>query len=384
MSTGLQKMMHAIGDAQNILLFLENSSYDELIEIDTENRVFRNLCDVSKKYPMPLDSGSYDEMYINMTEILAHSEDKEQIKEKFRVEQLPLLFRESDIENFWSGEFRFRLVSGNWRWVELVLITGEDFGLGSGIYRMYIFDIHNRKARELGLSNEPLLIEESRNEITGLPGKRTFTKAVTKLLKNSLVEWCLVSLDIENFKLFNEWYGHNRGDLLMSQIGVRLRMNCEELGGTAGYFGQDDFCLLMPYDLEKIEKLYSDIAALITEHGNVMGIMPAFGVCKIDKNIKLRDSLDRAFLATRFAKESFHSRIRVFDKAMVTKNDEEYHILSDFFRALKENDITFFCSRNAAPQQVRLSVRKRLPAGKNATALLSPLLCLFRFWKSTD
>lgn len=342
MATGLQKLIEEVGDPTKILEFLDCSAYDELIEIDTNSRTFHCLTDVSKKYPLPLANGSYEELYINMVELLVHPEDKERAKEALKLENLPLLFRNSFVKGFWCGELRFRLLSGNWHWVEPVMVTGKPFGLSDGVYRMYLYDIHSRKARELGLSDEPLFIDEPRNDITGLPGKRMFTKAVTALLKNSLIRWCIVSLDIENFKLFNEWYGHNRGDLLMSQIGVRLRMCCEELGGTAGYFGQDDFCVLMPYDMEKIEKLYSDIAAMVSEHGTAIGITPAFGVCIVDEDVKLRDMIDRAFLATRFAKESYHSRIRIFDKAMVTKTDEEYHILSDFFRAKKENEITFY------------------------------------------
>ena len=165
------------------------------------------------------------------------------------------------------------------------------------------------RARELGLGDEPVLAE-TRNELTGLPNRRQFTKGANKLLKNQLERWCVIAVDIENFKLFNEWYGHNRGDLLMTQIGMRLRIVCEDMGGVAGYFGQDDFCLMIPYIPERIDKLYSDIAALVSEHGSSMSFMPAFGVSIAEEDVKLRDLLDRAFLAVRSAKESYQDRRR--------------------------------------------------------------------------
>ena len=182
-----------------------------------------------------------------------------------------------------------------------------------------------------------------RNEMTGLLKKRSFISEAERLLQTQDDKnWCLVSIDIENFKLFNEWYGHNEGDLLMVQIGAALLQAGERTGGTAGYFGQDDFCLLAPFDMELIGTLYDDIASLVSSRGGNVGFLPAFGVCKVEKGYPTLDLLDRSFLAAQVAKSGYRNRVRIFEKSMYLRTDEEYHVITKFFQALSQHEVVFY------------------------------------------
>ena len=370
MSTSLFKLLQLVENTDEIRSFLNSSSFDVLVEFDLNSRTFQKIYDVSKKYPMPLSEGTFEDMYVTLTEILVHPEDK--LRFCVMMNELDKRLASSEVQGMICEEFRFRLLSGSYIWLELVIISGERFRLSDNVYRIYFYDVHVRKTRELGLSDEPVLPAESRNELTGLPNKRQFTKGANKLLKNQLERWCVIAVDIENFKLFNEWYGHNRGDLLMTQIGMRLRIVCEETGGVAGYFGQDDFCLMIPYFPERIDKLYSDIAALVSEHGSAMSFMPAFGVAIAEEDVKLRDLLDRAFIAVRSAKESYHSRIRIYDKAMYTKTDKEYHILSDFFKAIKQNEFIFYLQPQCRSSNGKIVGAEALARWKKRDGTLVP------------
>ena len=237
----------------------------------------------------------------------------------------------------------FCLINGSWQWVELVLVTGSTYGLGKGIMRMYVFDCHNRKSRDLGIKNTVMYSGLERNEMTGLLKKRSFISEAERLLQTQDDKnWCLVSIDIENFKLFNEWYGHNEGDLLMVQIGAALLQAGERTGGTAGYFGQDDFCLLAPFDMELIGTLYDDIASLVSSRGGNVGFLPAFGVCKVEKGYPTLDLLDRSFLAAQVAKSGYRNRVRIFEKSMYLRTDEEYHVITKFFQALSQHEVVFY------------------------------------------
>ena len=182
-----------------------------------------------------------------------------------------------------------------------------------------------------------------RNEMTGLLKKRSFISEAERLLQTQDDKnWCLVSIDIENFKLFNEWYGHNEGDLLMVQIGAALLQAGERTGGTAGYFGQDDFCLLAPFDMELIGTLYDDIASLVSSRGGNVGFLPAFGVCKVEKGYPTLDLLDRSFLAAQVAKSGYRNRVRIFEKSMYLRTDEEHHVITKFFQALSQHEVVFY------------------------------------------
>lgn len=342
MNTGLFELLKKVSQPEAIVQFLERSSYDELIEIDLKKQIFKRLYHISKKYTMPMSQGSFREMFIGMSEELIHPDERDRFIGLMNPDTIAYRLSESEIPGLYCGEYRFRLVGGNWRWVEMILLMGEAYGLEKGILRMYILDCHSRKARELGLSDNAVYADHDRNEMTGLLRKRAFMKDVGNRLKNDETEWCLLCLDIDNFKLFNEWYGHSEGDLLMVQIGATLFEAGERTGGTAGYFGQDDFCLLIPFDMEFIGHIYEDIASLIGSRGGNASFLPAFGVCVVEKDLELADMLDRALLAAQVAKEGYHSRIRVFEKGMYSRTSEEYRVLAEFLQALRQREIVFY------------------------------------------
>lgn len=342
MSTELFKLFMAAGNAEAVSAYLRGSSFDELIELDRNRRIFKSIVHTPKKYSLPLSEITYSELLGSVSEILLHPEDRKAFVDFLSPDTLARRLGESEFPGLICGQFRFSLLTNGWCWTELAVTAGKQFGLSEGLCRIYIFDINNQKARELGQRPVHSATADSHNEITGLLRRRAFTRMAERILRESTEKLCVISVDIENFKLFNEWYGHDKGDLLMVQIGAKLRDACKASGGIAGYFGQDDFCLLMPYDPTQIKRLYDVISELILSYGSATGFMPAFGVCITDDSIMIRDALDKAFIAVRYAKESYHSRIKLFDEGMYSRTQEEYHVLSDFFQAMKKNEVVFF------------------------------------------
>lgn len=342
MNTGLFELMQSIKEPEIIVRYLNKSPYDELIEIDLNTYRFKSIHHVSQKYATPLTEGTYKEMFIGMSEILVHPNDRERFMEMMHPETLPFKMNSSAVKGMYCDEFRFKLVNGNWRWVEVTLLSGKEYAIPAGICRMYITDCHARKVRETGDADKYNDIVNNRSELTGLLRKQSFITEAESLLSTTEINWCVVSIDIENFKLFNEWYGHDEGDLLMVQIGAVLLEACDRLGGTAGYFGQDDFCLMIPHDMLQIEHLYEEVASLVTSRGGGIGFMPALGFTDVDRKKPFLDMLDRAFLAAKVAKESYHNRIRAFDKKMYQRADLEYRVLTDILKALKCNEIVFY------------------------------------------
>jgi diguanylate cyclase (GGDEF)-like protein len=178
-----------------------------------------------------------------------------------------------------------------------------------------------------------------RNEMTGLYPETAFFIHGKELLREHTDGWCVLAMDLEHFKLFNEWYGREAGDQLLAQIGERLVKKEEDTGALGCYMGQDDFCLLMPYEEEGVKKLYADIHEMIMEHGTSVGFMPAIGVCMTDGDNTLEELYDRAALASKHAKENYHTRIRIFEPSMYQKTERDYQILSDFQQALQNQEL---------------------------------------------
>ena len=343
MNTGLFELMKAVHQPELIIRYLDGASFDDLVEINLSAHTIRSIYHESNKYAIPLPQMNSQASLARIFEKTLHPDERERFAALMNYDTVAKTLEKSDVPGVWCDEFRFCLIDGSWRWVELVLVTGAAYGIGKNILRMYVFDCHNRKSRELGLKNTAVYSGLERNEMTGLLKKRSFIKDVeSRLSAINAEDWCLVSIDVENFKLFNEWYGHNEGDLLMVQISAALLAAGERTGGTAGYFGQDDFCLMTPFDMAFIGELYDEIASLVSLRGGNVGFLPAFGICRMEKNSTVLDMLDRAFLAVQVAKTGYRNRVRVFDKSMYLRTDEEYHVLTDFFKALKQHEVVFY------------------------------------------
>ena len=79
--------------------------------------------------------------------------------------------------------------------------------------------------------------------LTGLYRRGRFLAAARQLLKGiGKARFCLMAVDIEHFKLFNDWYGQEAGDRFLIDIGRCLKEAVRRAKGVAGYMGNDDLC----------------------------------------------------------------------------------------------------------------------------------------------
>ncbi|MBR3570581.1 MAG: EAL domain-containing protein [Oscillibacter sp.] len=326
-----------------IIEFLDNSSFDELAELDFIHDRHRNIYHVEGKYFVPLIDCSFHEIRRFATENMTHPDDKAAYAALMEPETLERRLAEaSPIPGILREKVRFKLLEGGWRWTEQILVGGEQFGLARGVVRMYIFDIQNQKDRREG-RGATYPKSGVRDELTGLRWDKEFF-AQTCDLVDIHPDWCLIAIDIENFRLFNDWYGREEGDELLAKIGGLLRRAEQDSGGLAGYLGQDDFCLFAPYDKARVRRLYEEIKALTAKPGGAscVGFLPALGVAPAEEGVKILDLFDRASLAVRKIKGDFHTRIRLYQPSMQEKTEEEYRILSDFQAGLQSGEV-YFC-----------------------------------------
>ena len=85
--------------------------------------------------------------------------------------------------------------------------------------------------------------------LSGLYIRKKFLNEVRTFLDQKHPQgWCIVAIDIENFKLFNDWYGQDSGDYLLLEIAAYLRNLHQEDHYITGHFSADDFFICMPDD----------------------------------------------------------------------------------------------------------------------------------------
>jgi diguanylate cyclase (GGDEF)-like protein/PAS domain S-box-containing protein len=104
-------------------------------------------------------------------------------------------------------------------------------------------DISERKAYE-----EELRIFSITDSLTGLYNRRHFYSLAQKELERAVrkkVTFCVLLIDIDHFKKYNDAYGHQGGDLILKEIADLMR-NTFRLMDSCFRFGGEEFLVLLP------------------------------------------------------------------------------------------------------------------------------------------
>jgi len=107
----------------------------------------------------------------------------------------------------------------------------------------------NDQVIELELLNIKLEELSNRDSLTGIHNRRFFDKQVTDewtiaLQQNSIL--AIAILDIDDFKNFNDKYGHLEGDDVLKKVVSCIQENSKRPGDVCARFGGEEFVLLLP------------------------------------------------------------------------------------------------------------------------------------------
>ncbi len=93
------------------------------------------------------------------------------------------------------------------------------------------------------------LYRQSRTDpLTGLQNRRALFDCFEALLarsRRSQEPLCLVMIDLDEFKHYNDAYGHLAGDAILRKVGAALRAQTRS-GDVAARFGGEELCLILP------------------------------------------------------------------------------------------------------------------------------------------
>ena len=115
---------------------------------------------------------------------------------------------------------------------QLAQTVAEQLGLAMG----------NLKLREM-LRNQSI-----RDPLTGLFNRRYMEETLERELRRAergQRPLCVAMLDLDHFKEFNDTFGHEAGDMMLSELGRLLRTTVRS-GDVACRYGGEEFFLIMP------------------------------------------------------------------------------------------------------------------------------------------
>ncbi len=346
MKSGLLDLFSAISGKIPLVEWLDSSAFSELLELDIPANHYWISFHVEDKFAHAPTEGSCTDLYHLVLDELVHPDDRDAYRDFMNPTTMLDRLKEpgiTGVKGVLVNQMRFKTSDGNWRWVEMCLVDGGQYGLKPGVVRFYSFDIQVQKDRFESNSDDTFAPLPNRESKTKLYWGMPFFDRATALFKEvSTVNWCIIAIDLEHFNLFNEWYGRDTGDRLLTIIGKELADAEAASGGLAGYLGQDDFCLLAPYNADKIAHLYERISGHVAELATAIGFRPTFGVSVDDGRTSLLELFDQAQRAIEFARNDARTDIILYDPAMRERDAKEYRTLIDFQRGLQEKEFIVY------------------------------------------
>mgnify|MGYP004478819443 FL=1 len=187
-------------------------------------------------------------------------------------------------------------------------------------------------------------IAERIDMLTGLYRPSEFMRRANAFLATvNEGAWCIATVDMGHMRLFNEWHGQAEGDRVLADVGTVLK-DIENAGlGVAGYWGQDDFCILAPFEHDTVHRIYARVREAVAKHDDGVGFWPSMGIYPIDSHEEITiDAQAKAMFTNRRAKNDFKERIAVFRPEEYEHEVAFHHTLTEFQYALSNGRITYY------------------------------------------
>ncbi len=175
------------------------------------------------------------------------------------------------------------------------------------------------RTAELSQANEKLALAARVDHLTGLLNRRGFTEEAEGEIKRmfrSGKAFSVVLADVDNFKQFNDRYGHSCGDHVLKRVGALLRERIRDVDRVARW-GGEEFILLLPETETEgaavlAEKLREAVAASLFEFdGERLGITMTFGIAAHRKGEPLDACIARADTALYHGKERGRNKVMI-------------------------------------------------------------------------
>ena len=145
----------------------------------------------------------------------------------------------------WYGETKNVAKDGHYYWIKTSIYPNfNKEGIIVGYYAI-MEDITARKMLEKLSITDPLTKLYNRRYFNS-----TFDKELQQAKRNKKI-FCLLSLDVDNFKLYNDTYGHQSGDSVLFKIAKILQKHMKRATDLAFRMGGEEFSAIYVVDNKK-------------------------------------------------------------------------------------------------------------------------------------
>lgn len=173
-----------------------------------------------------------------------------------------------------------------------------------------------------------LLEDNERDALTGLLNRKTFDQRISRILAAHRelqshaeghakdTQFCIAALDIDNFKLVNDTFGHIYGDEVLLLFADLMKRTFRDNDLLFRFGGEEFVVLLADTEFTKMHAALERFRSTVERHPfpQIGKVTVSIGACMLAADKLPRDAMDRADQALYFAKQHGRNQIRVYEE----------------------------------------------------------------------
>jgi len=223
---------------------------------------------------------------------LVHPEDRESVKQATT--------RLRDVDSVSTVVFRHYRADGTLAWVESKFkLASEPSDPAETEFLCVIRDVTERKRMEDELTqlNRRLTQLAATDGLTGLTNRRTFDGFLRREYE-ARDEIAVLLFDIDNFKGYNDTYGHQAGDRCLQAVAKAIGDAAANTSGLSARYGGEEFAVVLPNAKEEAALKVAESIRLTVRALGIANTASSRGYITISAGVAARNrsTLDEAAL----------------------------------------------------------------------------------------
>lgn len=196
-----------------------------------------------------------------------------------------------------DGTELIKRIKADFDGVDVIAMTGDQskykytevIELGASDFISKPFELNELEARINRIIREGSLLAEfeqlsTRDGLSGLYNRRYFDenlrREATRALRQQYSLYLLL-IDIDDFKLYNDTYGHQQGDSLIIEIAKAIICNIREDVDSGYRYGGDEFAVIIPHVTPKQALMVAERLRTRFKDKNVLSASLSVGMAKL-------------------------------------------------------------------------------------------------------
>lgn len=214
------------------------------------------------------------------------------------------------------------------------------------------------------------------DSLTGLPNRSFLLERLDSQMQHWLdnnKHFALIFVNIDNFKNYNDMYGHQFGDLMISELAIRLKHHADDDETLIIRHGGDEFVILLDTDSRNVQDFINDLSTLWHTLCHIKGydiyITASIGVALFPEDGTKSDILlKNADMALHKAKAAGRNNYKFFNEDFYREMLERTNMEHNLRRALEQNEFMIYyqpqvCMRTGQLCGVEALLRWKSPEG---------------------